>query len=135
MKEKLKKKIAKFPNPLFLCWLEEWKSEARAKDNTNLAYVYSKAITLLKKYPTVIELGRACLSSNFGPKTCKMLDDRLAKHRAWLAENEDLVSGRDEAPTGSGMIRLCLLYVDRVLRNLFHFFHLYLYRRFLRCLI
>ena len=51
LKEKRKKKVAKFLNPLFLCWLEEWKSEARAKNNMNLG-VYFKAIKSLKKYPT-----------------------------------------------------------------------------------
>ena len=57
-----------------------------------------KAIKSLKKYPTVMESGRACaILESFGPKICKMLDDRLAEHRAWLAENEDVATGIDEA--------------------------------------
>ena len=90
LKGKRKKKIPLCPNPLFLGWLEEWKAEAKARDNTNLCYVYGKAIKSLKKYPAVMESGQACaILENLGPKTCKMLDERLAEHRIWLAENGD----------------------------------------------
>ncbi len=44
LKGKRKKKTTEFPNPLFLRWLEEWKAEARTKDNKNLTFVYSKVI-------------------------------------------------------------------------------------------
>jgi hypothetical protein len=82
LKGKRKKRRPDCPNPLFIQWLEEWKAAARAKDNQNLSFVYSKALKSLKKFPTVLESGQACaVLENIGPKTCKLLDDRLAEHR------------------------------------------------------
>ncbi|ESO96484.1 hypothetical protein LOTGIDRAFT_115731 [Lottia gigantea] len=74
-----RKKVAR-PNPLFEKWLTEWRDEAALK-GWKSQYNYAKALDALKKFPLRLEYGKDCkMLKNFGEKTCKMLDMKLAEH-------------------------------------------------------
>lgn len=83
--QRLGKRIRKVypnPNPLFEKWLTEWKVEA-AEKGWKTQYVYKKALDSLKKYPLPLKSGKdAKVLEYFGDKICKMLDDKLAEHKA-----------------------------------------------------
>ena len=44
------KRVADDPNPLFRLWLEEFREEARTKDNTALVRLYTQCIDSLGDY-------------------------------------------------------------------------------------
>ena len=44
------KRVADDPNPLFRLWLEEFRKEARTKDNTALVRLYTQCIDSLGDY-------------------------------------------------------------------------------------
>ncbi|KAL8615659.1 hypothetical protein ACOMHN_034809 [Nucella lapillus] len=78
---KRKRKKEPNPNPLFCQWLAEWRDEAKEK-GWKSEYIYSKALNSLKKFPLPLSTGKECkILQNFGDKICKMLDDRLLKHK------------------------------------------------------
>lgn len=92
---KRKKQPKSCPNPLFLKWLEQWRDEAKSKES-KLQYVYSKAITSLKKYPLPLESGKeAVLLEGIGPSIAKKLDEELEKHQSNLVYNANT-----EGPSG-----------------------------------
>lgn len=70
------------PNPLFVQWLTDWRDEAIENDS-NMQRCFTKALESLRKYPLPLETGKDCsILNGFGTKLCKMLDDKLAEHRA-----------------------------------------------------
>lgn len=77
---KRKKQKPACANPLFLQWLTEWREEA-AEKGWKTQYVYGKAIKSLKSYPLPLATGKDCkILDNFGDKTCKLIDEKLAEH-------------------------------------------------------
>lgn len=79
----------KNPNPLFECWLEEWRKEAASR-NSDLQYHFSKALAALKKYPLPLKSGKDCIIlQHFGKKLCSMLDRKLEEYKA---QNSDLIN-------------------------------------------
>ncbi|XP_015609411.1 crossover junction endonuclease MUS81 [Cephus cinctus] len=69
------------PNPLFECWLQEWKDEA-ANKGSDMQYCFSKALNTLKKYPLPLDSGKDCIIlQHFGTKLCSMLDRKLKEYR------------------------------------------------------
>lgn len=82
----------KNPNPLFECWLEEWRKEAASR-NSDLQYHFSKALAALKKYPLPLKSGKDCIIlQHFGKKLCSMLDRKLEEYKA---QNSDLINAND----------------------------------------
>ncbi|XP_055956878.1 crossover junction endonuclease MUS81-like [Patella vulgata] len=79
---KRKKKKLKCPNPLFEQWLTEWRDEAALK-GWKSQFNFGKALATLKKFPLPLANGKECkMLKNFGDKTCKMLETKLAEHVA-----------------------------------------------------
>ncbi|XP_033734849.1 crossover junction endonuclease MUS81-like [Pecten maximus] len=77
---KRKKRRPACANPLFLQWLTEWREEAAGK-GLKTQFVYGKAIKSLKSYPLPLATGKDCkMLDNFGDKTCKLIDEKLAEH-------------------------------------------------------
>ncbi|XP_025104025.1 crossover junction endonuclease MUS81-like isoform X2 [Pomacea canaliculata] len=90
-----KKKVNPKPNALFTAWLTEWKNEAKEK-GWKSECVFDKALKSLKKYPMPLSSGKECkILQYFGPKICKMLDERLHQHNLEL---EQQVTGSTSAP-------------------------------------
>ncbi|KAK7103517.1 hypothetical protein V1264_018398 [Littorina saxatilis] len=78
---KRKRKKETNPNPLFAEWIAEWRDEAKEK-GWKSEFIYSKALKSLKRFPLPLSTGKECkILQNFGDKVCKMLDDRLLKHK------------------------------------------------------
>ncbi|XP_063997344.1 crossover junction endonuclease MUS81 isoform X2 [Pogoniulus pusillus] len=68
------------PNPLFTCWLREWRDEAAG---TPAARAYERALRSLALYPLPLRSGpAAAILRHFGPKLCLRLQQRLRRHRA-----------------------------------------------------
>ncbi|XP_066912405.1 crossover junction endonuclease MUS81-like isoform X2 [Clytia hemisphaerica] len=85
-------KAKKFPcpNPLFLEWLEEWKTEAEERGN-NSKWTYIKAMNSLKKYPLPLHSGQeARILENIGETIAKKLDKRIEEHLRDGGSREDL---------------------------------------------
>ncbi|KAG8227725.1 hypothetical protein J437_LFUL008007 [Ladona fulva] len=105
MSSKVHKRITlkprKCPNPLFKKWLTEWKTEAKEKDS-DMKYVYAKALASLIKYPLVLKTGRECgILQNFGVKICSMLDKKLEEHNRQLGKDcsiDSPIRGLPEIP-------------------------------------
>jgi len=75
-------------NPIFESWIQEWKEEAEAKDS-KMKYVYSKALTSLRKYPLPLSSGKECsILENFGSHMCKMIENRMAKENMIPASSQ-----------------------------------------------
>nr|CAG4643961.1 EOG090X06E6 [Lepidurus arcticus] len=69
------------PNPLFEKWLEELRTEASQNDS-NMRFVYGKALQSLRMYPLPLMSGKECkILKNFGDSICNLLDKKLAKYR------------------------------------------------------
>nr|CAG4651827.1 EOG090X06E6 [Triops cancriformis] len=69
------------PNPLFEKWLEELRAEA-AQNDSNMRFVYGKALQSLRIYPLPLVSGKECkILKNFGDSICNLLDKKLAKYR------------------------------------------------------
>ncbi|XP_019500800.1 PREDICTED: crossover junction endonuclease MUS81 isoform X2 [Hipposideros armiger] len=81
------------PNPLFVRWLTEWRDEAASRGRRT-QFVFQKALRSLRRYPLPLRSGKeAKILLHFGDGLCRMLDQRLQKHRS---------SGGDHAPGSSG---------------------------------
>ncbi|XP_069570891.1 LOW QUALITY PROTEIN: crossover junction endonuclease MUS81 [Brachyistius frenatus] len=76
-----KRALPSCPNPLFLKWLTELRDEAREK-GLKIQYTYQKAINSLNKYPLPLQNAKeAKILQNFGDGICKILDQKLQRHR------------------------------------------------------
>ncbi|XP_006860974.1 PREDICTED: crossover junction endonuclease MUS81 [Chrysochloris asiatica] len=93
------------PNPLFIRWLTEWRDEATSRGRRT-RFVFQKALRSLRRYPLPLRSGKeAKILQHFGDGLCRMLDERLQRHRA---SDSDLApvspSGeKSSAPVGSLM--------------------------------
>lgn len=83
------------PNPLFEKWLTEWRDKAIENDS-KMQYTFTLALDSLKKYPLPLESGKDCkILRGFGNKLCKMLDERLTKHRLIYMNSNDILNVQD----------------------------------------
>lgn len=74
----------KNPNPLFVQWMEEWVENA-IKNNLRTKHVFQKGLSSLKKYPLPLKTGfDCCILEGFGPTICKLLDQKLERHKLEL---------------------------------------------------
>ncbi|CAL8085032.1 unnamed protein product [Orchesella dallaii] len=84
-------------NPIFESWIMEWKEEAEAKDS-NMKYVYAKALNSLRKYPLPISSGKECaILENFGSYMCQMIENRMSK------ENASMFPGGSQSTASQGI--------------------------------
>ncbi|XP_009183877.1 crossover junction endonuclease MUS81 isoform X4 [Papio anubis] len=84
-----KRPLPACPNPLFVRWLTEWRDEA-TRSGRRTRFVFQKALRSLRRYPLPLRSGKeAKILQHFGDGLCRMLDERLQRHRT---------SGGDHAP-------------------------------------
>ncbi|XP_004596722.2 crossover junction endonuclease MUS81 isoform X1 [Ochotona princeps] len=77
-----KRPLPACPNPLFVRWLTEWRDEAASKGRRT-RFVFQKALRSLRRYPLPLRSGKeAKILQHFGDGLCRMLDERLQRHRA-----------------------------------------------------
>ncbi|XP_072381074.1 crossover junction endonuclease MUS81 [Diabrotica undecimpunctata] len=79
----------KSANPLFEQWLNEWKTDAEAKDS-KLKYTYKLALSSIRQCPIPFNSGKECkILKGFGTKLCQMLDDKLKRYNSDFTENSN----------------------------------------------
>ncbi|XP_055115043.1 crossover junction endonuclease MUS81 isoform X1 [Symphalangus syndactylus] len=76
-----KRPLPSCPNPLFVRWLTEWRDEA-TRSGRRTRFVFQKALRSLRRYPLPLRSGKeAKILQHFGDGLCRMLDERLQRHR------------------------------------------------------
>nr|6VWB_A Chain A, Crossover junction endonuclease MUS81 [Homo sapiens] len=76
-----KRPLPACPNPLFVRWLTEWRDEA-TRSRRRTRFVFQKALRSLRRYPLPLRSGKeAKILQHFGDGLCRMLDERLQRHR------------------------------------------------------
>ncbi|XP_032138692.1 crossover junction endonuclease MUS81 isoform X5 [Sapajus apella] len=76
-----KRPLPACPNPLFVRWLTEWRDEATCSGRRT-RFVFQKALRSLRRYPLPLRSGKeAKILQHFGDGLCRMLDERLQRHR------------------------------------------------------
>ncbi|XP_017392909.1 crossover junction endonuclease MUS81 isoform X6 [Cebus imitator] len=91
-----KRPLPACPNPLFVRWLTEWRDEATCSGRRT-RFVFQKALRSLRRYPLPLRSGKeAKILQHFGDGLCRMLDERLQRHRT--SGGERLPPPDDHAP-------------------------------------
>ncbi|XP_008952332.1 crossover junction endonuclease MUS81 isoform X3 [Pan paniscus] len=97
-----KRPLPASPNPLFVRWLTEWRDEA-TRSRRRTRFVFQKALRSLRRYPLPLRSGKeAKILQHFGDGLCRMLDERLQRHRTSGGDHaSDSLSGENSpAPQG-----------------------------------
>ncbi|XP_008062930.1 crossover junction endonuclease MUS81 [Carlito syrichta] len=90
------------PNPLFVRWLTEWRDEAASRGRRT-RFVFQKALRSLRRYPLPLRNGKeAKILQHFGDGLCRMLDERLQRHRASAGDHAPGSPSGEKSPAQEG---------------------------------